>query len=59
MSTKWRGVEVPVRQNLVKKYGPIGPAAIAAAVAAMKKRRPAPRVMTRRAIQQGSRAPRL
>ncbi len=34
------GGKVPVRQNLVKKYRPIGPAAIAAAVHAMKKRRP-------------------
>ena len=59
MSTKWEKIEVPVRQNLVKKYGPIGPAAIAAAVAAMKKRRPTPRVMTRCAIHQGSRSPRL
>ena len=32
--------ERPARQNLVKKYRPIGPAAIAAAVHAMKKRKP-------------------
>ena len=32
--------ERPPRQNLVKKYRPIGPAAIAAAVYAMKKRKP-------------------
>ena len=39
MSTQWRA-KGPVRQNLVKKYRPIGPAAIAAAVNAMKRRRP-------------------
>ena len=31
--------KVPARQNLVKKYLPIGPAAIVAAVAAMEKRK--------------------
>jgi hypothetical protein len=41
MSTLWKGVGAPVRQNLVRKYRPIGPAAIAAAVYAMKKRKPA------------------
>jgi hypothetical protein len=35
MSTQWRA-KAPVRQKLVKKYSPIGPAAIAAAVNAMK-----------------------
>lgn len=38
MSTQWR-TKAPVRQNLVKNYKPIGPAAVAAAVNAMKMRR--------------------
>ena len=43
MSTQWRGVKTPIRQNLVRKYRPIGPPAIVAAVYAMKKRKPARR----------------
>jgi hypothetical protein len=40
MPTQWTGAKIPVRHNLVKQYGPIGPAAIVAAVAMMKKRSP-------------------
>jgi hypothetical protein len=49
MSIQWRAAKAPVRQNLVKNYRPIGPAAIAAAVLAMKHRRAGPRMIARRA----------
>ena len=40
MSIRERDANAPTPQNLVKKYRPIGPAAIAAAVAATAKRKP-------------------
>jgi hypothetical protein len=46
-------IKPPVRQNLVKKYRPIGPGAIAGAVAAMTIRKPA---RGRRAPSEVSRA---
>ena len=47
-------VKVPAQQNLVKKYLPIGPAAIAAAVAAMEKRKPKTASSNRRVRPQAS-----